>query len=273
MALYPFAIHKLIPENYTQRKITPKAIIAHSAGGEAELYGWWMNDQSRGLESHFWVARDGDVYQYIDTNVRADANGEANGFAISIETQSSVHASEPWDKAQLDAIIKLMDWICKTHNIPRKLMAHKTDPGLAWHIMFGAPGPWTSAKGKVCPGPKRIEQFKNIVVPTLAKGQGSTPTPPTETPAQKEEKELMAAKDEIIAAIRAETERQKPLALRAKKSQKVWVVSAAGRWHVPDKETLNVLYFAGLIKVDKGNKPAEIEDKFIEPIPIIPRGE
>lgn len=170
MALYPKAKLRLLPENNTQAKIKPRAVIAHSAGGEGELYGWWMNSQSKGLESHFWISRKGEVFQYMDTTVRADANGQANGYAISIETQSTKHASEPWDGPQLQALIALIDWLCDVHNIPRKLMATATGSGLAWHIMFGAPGPWTSAKGKVCPGPARIKQFKEIVVPAVAKG-------------------------------------------------------------------------------------------------------
>lgn len=179
MAIYPKAIKRLLPENMTQAKIKPRAIIAHSAGGEGELFGWWMNDDSKGLESHFWISRSGDVYQYIDTTVRADANGEANGFALSIETQSTIHASEPWDDKQLVALIDLIDWLCDQHDIPRRLMKDATDSGLAWHIQFGAPGPWTKARGKVCPGPARIKQFKEVVVPAIAKG-GNVPTPTPE---------------------------------------------------------------------------------------------
>lgn len=175
MSLCPFATKKLLPENQNQPRIKPRAIIAHSAGGQAELYEWWMSDQSRGLESHFWISQaTGEIVQYIDTEVRADANGEANGYAISIETSSTPHASEPWSDKGLASLIKLMDWLCTEHKIPRVIMATPTSSGLGWHVMFGAPGPWTQVRGKVCPGPARIEQFKKIVVPTLAKGNIST---------------------------------------------------------------------------------------------------
>lgn len=182
MALCPFAEHKLLPENATQGRISPRAVIFHSAGGEAELYSWWMNDESRGLESHFWVGRDGRTVQYIDTEVRADANGDANDFAISIETASTVHASEPWDAPQVAALIRLTDWLCDVHPaIARRAMTHPTDSGLAWHVQFGAPGPWTSAKGKVCPGPARIAQVVDVVIPAVA--HGGTPTPAPKPPA------------------------------------------------------------------------------------------
>lgn len=173
MATYPGATLMLLPENETQSRITPRLAILHSAGGEAELFGWWMNDQSRGLESHFWVGRKGEVVQYMDTEVRADANGEANGYAVSIETQSSSHASEAWDSAQVTAIVNLLAWLCDTHGIPRYLnqanprIQPGKDRGIDYHVHWGAPGPWTPSRGKVCPGAERIRQIGREIIPRL----------------------------------------------------------------------------------------------------------
>lgn len=188
MALYPRAELKLLPENASQSKIIPWCIIDHSAGGAGELYGWWMNPASNGLESHFWIGFDGRVVQYMDTTVRADANGKANRWyesgvgyvgAISIETASSVHASEPWTDAQVRALVDLHVWLIETHPTIKPVeMATPTSSGQAWHIKFGAPGPWTSARGKVCPGPKRIEQCRNVIYPRVAAHfSGSQPKP------------------------------------------------------------------------------------------------
>lgn len=173
MALYPGATLMLLPENKSQARIKPRLAILHSAGGEAELFGWWMNDQSRGLECHFWVSRGGEVVQYMDTEVRADANGEANSYAVSIETQSTSHASEPWDPAQVTAIVHLLDWLCRTHDIPRYLnqanprIQAGADRGVDYHVHWGAPGPWTPSRGKVCPGAERIRQITREVIPRL----------------------------------------------------------------------------------------------------------
>lgn len=173
MAYYKGAKQKLLPENETQPKIVPRAIILHSAGGSAELYGWWQNPQSKGLECHFFVDDDSEddptVYQYISTDVRADANYKANGFAISIETASTVNASEPWSKGQVKKIIALVDWLCATHNIPREQIKSPYGSGIGWHAMWGAPSDWTPARGKVCPGPARIEQMKKVIIPGVQK--------------------------------------------------------------------------------------------------------
>lgn len=174
MSIYPGAVRKLIPASSRQPRIVPRAVIAHSAAGRGSLYGWWLNPQSNGLECHFWISEGGIIEQYVDSHVRADANGEANGYAISIETESSVQATERWNPRQADALVRLIDWICTEHRIPRRQMDAPTGSGLAWHVQFGAPGPWTKARGKTCPGPARIEQYRNEIIPAVA----GTPTPP-----------------------------------------------------------------------------------------------
>jgi hypothetical protein len=113
----------------------------------------------------------------MDTNIRADANGQANGYAISIETASTTHAAEGWSPAQMKSLIKLVDWLCQTHpKISRKGMTTPTGSGIAWHVQFGAPGPWTPSRGKVCPGPERIKQVQREIIPAVAKGGAGTPT-------------------------------------------------------------------------------------------------
>lgn len=187
MAKCPHARWKPIPENDSQPRIVPVGVVDHSAGGAAELYGWWMNDQSKGLESHFWIDDDEDpdgyatVYQYIDTEVRADANGEGNRWLeggkyvglISIETSSTTHASEPWTPSQIKSLIRLHIWLIETHpTIPPVEMPKSSRNsdwhGQAWHIKQGTPGSWTRAAGKVCPGGERIRQCREDVYPAVA---------------------------------------------------------------------------------------------------------
>ncbi len=172
MALCPFAEKKILPENSSQRAITPRAVVLHSAAGKGSLYRFFLN--SSNLESHFWVAESGRIEQYIDTGKRADANLNANNFAVSIETESTVAATERWNPAQAAAIVKLVAWICDTHNIPKKQIENATGSGIGWHIMFGAPGPWTPV-AKSCPGPARVKQARDEIIPAVAKGSAPKP--------------------------------------------------------------------------------------------------
>ena len=174
MRLCPFATVKLLPEASTQPIISPRIAILHSAAGRGSLYRFFRD--SSNLESHFWVAEDGRIEQYVDTNRRADANLHANGFAVSIETESSPSATERWAPAQAAAIVRLLDWICTEHpNVKRRQCDSPTGSGIGWHIMFGTPGPWTPV-AKSCPGPARVTQARDEIIPAVI-AAGSTPTP------------------------------------------------------------------------------------------------
>lgn len=202
----PFAIHKPIPETYEQPAITPRIAILHSAGGAAELYGWWMNPTSKGLEAHVFVddetyidPTDGleyaKLYQYVNIFVRADANLDANDIAVSLESASTVNAREPWSLPQVRTIIRFLVWACtEAPTIKAQLCTGPRGTGIGWHIMYGAPGPWTPARGKVCPGPARIEQVPDII----AQVQQRLTTP------QPKDWFDMATKDDLRQVIREE---------------------------------------------------------------------
>ena len=168
MAWCPFAVHRPLSENNYQGRITPRAVIMHTAvSSSPSLFSYFQN--SSDLESHFYVADDGTIEQYMDTTVRADANLNANAFAVSIETQDGGKIV-PWTSAQIESIVRLIDWLCSVHDIPRRQIPSAYSSGIGWHVQFGAPGPWTPVS-KSCPGGPRIEQTKNIIIPRVAAGQ------------------------------------------------------------------------------------------------------
>lgn len=179
MALCPFAEHRLLPENKTQGRISPRSVILHSAvdGRASSLFNFFANPK-QGLESHFYVRGDGHIEQYMDTQVRADANNKANAFAVSIETDDNGNPdAQPWSDQQVVALVKLVSWICDVHDIPKAQCAGWDKPGVGWHSMWGAPSPWTPARGKTCPGKARIEQIKTRILPALGVVP-VTPPPP-----------------------------------------------------------------------------------------------
>lgn len=177
MPLYPNAVHEILPANTKQAHIAPTAVIVHSAAGAAQdLYGWWMNPNAGGLECHFYVATDGTVYQYMDTVVRADANVQANGYGISIETENNkghtsggAFMSDVWTAPQQASLVRLIDWCCTTHNIRRELCADGRH-GIGWHDQYPQ---WTTP-GHVCPGTARIQQLQTQVIPAVAGGTAPT---------------------------------------------------------------------------------------------------
>lgn len=183
MARYPKGVWRPLPENATQPRISPQSFFVHSAAVDsANLHGYFTRQDVK-LESHFFVRKDGVVEQFMDSEVRADANGEANGFALSAETEDDGKPDvQPWTAQQLSALIDLIGWACDTHNIPRRLLARWDGHGVGWHSQFGAPSPLTSVRGKTCPGRVRIQQFKDIVLPAVVENVQVGFRPPLAAP-------------------------------------------------------------------------------------------
>ena len=173
MARYPGGRWAPLPENATQAAIRPTQIILHTAvdsPGPTRLEAYFAREDVH-VESHFWITLAGEVVQMMDTEVRADANRTANRRsdgtgAISIETEDEGNpAGVPWSDAQLRAIDQVCRWASSVHGIPLRKCEGPDDPGVGYHAMWGAPSAWTPTAGKTCPGPLRISQFEDVLLP------------------------------------------------------------------------------------------------------------
>lgn len=172
MSLFPsIAKLELLSENKTEPRIDPTQIILHTAvdaPGPSNLYLYF--EKSTNLESHFFIQNDGTIIQYMDTNRQADANASANVRAISIETEDD-GSVRPWTAAQVASIKRLGAALMQAHpKIARRVCTAHDKPGWGYHVMFGAPGPWTPVPGKKCPGGPRIQQFNTDITSWLAGG-------------------------------------------------------------------------------------------------------
>lgn len=183
MAIYPYGTLRNIPPGVNDPQIICIGAILHVASGTSRSLYPYFNGPSGGIESHFYIRDDGTTEQYRDTKYEADANLHANSFKgtdgklygyASIETWGLDDGT--WNPAMLTEIKRLLTWLSTTHNFPLHKCATPTDPGVGYHVMFGAPGPWTPV-AKTCPGPNRIKQFDNIIVPWMK--TATTPAPPT----------------------------------------------------------------------------------------------
>jgi len=164
MARCPLAVWMPLPEQGRQRATEAKRLaIVHSAAGASQsLYDFFRN--STDLESHFFIALDGTIEQYLDTDQRADANRFANDEAVSIETGDYGDPDNlPWNPAQERSLVRLLDWICDTHpQVTRQLATGPDGHGIGYHTMWGSPSHWTPV-AKSCPGRARIKQFPGIL--------------------------------------------------------------------------------------------------------------
>ena len=188
MAIYPYGTLRNIPPGTNDPPIIVIGAVLHVASGTSRSLYPYFNGPSGGIESHFYIRDDGTTEQYRDTRYEADANLHANSFTgkdgklygyASIETWGLDNGV--WNPAMLTEIKRLLSWLSTTHRFPLHKCATPTDPGVGYHVMFGAPGPWTPV-AKTCPGPNRIKQFNNVIVPWMKTASTPLPVKPPVTP-------------------------------------------------------------------------------------------
>jgi hypothetical protein len=161
---------RLLPENQTEPAIVPRVLIYHSIVGSAEGAYLMFRDRSN-LESHFIVAQDGEIWQLVDTTRQADANLDANAFAISVETEDRGDPdSQPWTDAQLDSLAWIAWRINRLHAVPLRRCPAWDSAGIGYHTLFGSPSHWTPV-AKSCPGRVRIRQFDEVLLPRIVAGE------------------------------------------------------------------------------------------------------
>lgn len=121
-------------------------------------------------EFHFWIAYDGTIVQFNDTNRECDGAFEANPHAVHIETASNVLASDLWTPPQLASMKKISFYLQSQHKITLNRCKTPTSGGQGYHCMWGIPGVWNHS-GHTCPGANRIQQFNNIFLPSLLQSE------------------------------------------------------------------------------------------------------
>ena len=207
----PGAIVKNIPPGANDPGIKPVGGVLHVAVSEAESLYPYFNGPSGGVESHFYVRRDGKFEQYRSIYFEADANYKGNSFLrggktcglLSIETQG-MGAGE-WTDAQIATMKNIMLWANAEADVPLEVIKTWDGDGWGYHIMFGAPGPWTPAAGKTCPGPDRIKQFKSDEITGWLNRGGKDPQP---TPTRVERaRELIGQALDLLEATPAQRKR------------------------------------------------------------------
>lgn len=202
MAIYPAGVWKRLPGS--EPAIVPRTAIFHTMVGTLPgTDAFFRSGRSGGIESTFglggpWEGAqyDGLVWQWRDTEEQADANLKANAFANSIEMSDGGNPNNPLSAKQLDAAVDLGRWLASKHPIPRRVCPAWDQGGFGWHVMFGAPGPWTPVS-KECPGRVRIAQLKTIVFPAIFSG----------TSLQEDDLYDQAAEDRLFARIEASERR------------------------------------------------------------------
>jgi hypothetical protein len=180
-------------------RIRPDIICVHTiVGSMASTWDGWRRDGYTGVESTLLVGGmwgadlradiDGVAWQAMDADRQADANFMGSRRVISIETGDNAPARpadiKRWTPKQAAKLVDVIAWCCEEYRIPAVLIPD-TKPGrrgLAYHRQgcehsdgigshpgFLMPGGerWSTSLGKECPGPVRIRQFIDEIIPAV----------------------------------------------------------------------------------------------------------
>lgn len=168
MARDPGSLWSPLRENGTQGSHVKDKFIVHSTGdrGSAAAIYNYFNRTDIVVESTFVIglSPSDPTRQLMDSAQTADANLGANASGISVETVGTEF--DPFTDWQISELIRLGRWARSMHGIPGRVCPTATSSGFGWHVMFGAPGPWTPV-AKSCPGKVRIQQLQDRVFPVI----------------------------------------------------------------------------------------------------------
>jgi hypothetical protein len=168
MARWPKAIWQ--PGAPSSGTLRPIAVCLHHQAGSGNPLPVY---QSRNVSAHFWIPRNGQPVQHIDTANQAWHGVAHNQYSIGVETEgcgAPPHA-DPLTENQLQLFAELMQWAFSTHGIPLSLSESVSQPGLNYHRCQGGPS-------TACPCDVR----KNARAEILRRAAGGKPSAPSPSP-------------------------------------------------------------------------------------------
>lgn len=173
MARNPGSVWQPLLEWDAQGTHVKDKFVVHSTGNvhdtAAGIYAFF-NRPEVVVESTFVIGKTpaDPTLQLLDSESIADANLGANATGISVEVCGG--PDEPFTDWQVAELVRLGRWAMVAHpQILPRLCPSPTGAGFGWHVMWGAPSPWTPV-AKVCPGDVRIAQLKSTVFPAIFGG-------------------------------------------------------------------------------------------------------
>lgn len=168
MAVFDCAVWRPISAN-TGGALHPIGLVLHHAVAEGSLHSFF-NSPAAEVSAHFWVARDGTVEQYVDSERVAWHGRDLNGQYCGVETEgcSAPPHAEPMTEPMVAGLAAVYAEGAGRHGWPNALAEQAGQPGFGYHRM---PGGVNTA----CPCDIRLARRPDILA--LAFG-GTTAGPP-----------------------------------------------------------------------------------------------
>lgn len=176
MSRYPGAVWRPVPYTGLHPRQPARAMLLHTNGGGAQLFGWWSqlatgNDpQTRHVGAQYQVFADGRVECYVDPDMVVYHAFGASEWAFGVETEDDGDPSRPWTPAQIDSIARIGHF----HGVPARIL---TGTGPSDGVGYHQQQPAWNQSGHDCPGLVRRRQIPQVL--TALAALNSTPPRPT----------------------------------------------------------------------------------------------
>jgi len=149
-----------ITQNFNPRLMLPplRGLVVHITDGHGGLLSVWndFNRIEKRASAHFCIDKEGDMWQFVDTEDRAWAvDGDTqDSHWVSVENVAKL--GERLTDGQVIGCAILLRWLHELYDVPFQRARHANELGLGYHHMFGI-------GDHICPGfPVRL-QLERIV--------------------------------------------------------------------------------------------------------------
>lgn len=163
--------------------LDPRFIVVHTMAGTLVGSEAYFTPDGRPY-SHFGTHANGHIRQWQDLRYRAASDRQGNPYSISIENEDHGPAFPSWSgsdvprftDAQADSLVVLLSWLCHRFGLPKAAISSSCthERGIGWHRLGIDPwrreecSSWSSARGKACPGDRRINQLRDEIIPAVS---------------------------------------------------------------------------------------------------------
>lgn len=143
-------------------------LVLHHAVMNGSLYNFF-NNSSNQVSAHFWVAKNGTIEQYVDTDRVAWHGKQLNTRYVGVETEGCTSApyAEPMTEQMIEALAKIYAEGHRRHGWAFALANSDGQPGFGFHRM---------AVNTACPCDTRLVRRQDILNIAQGKAPGPQPT-------------------------------------------------------------------------------------------------
>lgn len=168
----PGVTRREIPRGSNDPFIIPVGDVFHVAVSESSSL-WNIFTDGRGIESTGYIRRDGSIEQYRPLHIECDAQAGGNSWVGSNGKRYGLNSWETqgmgdgeWTDAQIATIKWIISLKHKEWGVPLRVCPSPHSSGFGYHRLFSSWNPNSHS----CPGPDRVRQFENVIVPWMKAG-------------------------------------------------------------------------------------------------------